>query len=223
MSAIPIYLMLEGRKCVVVGGGAVAHRKVKGLLLAGARVTVVSPSLKGGLARLLRKAAPGTLRHLSRPFRPRDLDGSLLAIAATNDSAVNLRVAEAARRRGTLVNVVDSPQACDFTVPSVLRRGPLCISVSTSGASPALAKSVREELEGLYGPAFGQGLSWLSHLRGRLLTSSLPLAKRREVLKRLTGPQMLNLLRQDPRQFRWQATRLVSSYLLPPGQGRAKG
>ena len=219
---MPIYLKLEGRKCLVVGGGAVAHRKVKGLLQAGAHVTVVAPFLRGGLTRLLRSVTPGRIRYLSRPFRSRDLEGSLLAVAATDDSAVNLRVAEAARRRGTLVNVVDSPQACDFMVPSVLRRGPLCISVSTSGASPALAKSLRKELEGLYGHGLGQGLSWLARLRGKLLTSSLPPAKRREILKRLTGPRMLSLLRKDPREFRRQATRLVSSHLSPLRKEGAK-
>jgi precorrin-2 dehydrogenase/sirohydrochlorin ferrochelatase len=136
---------------------------------------------------------------------------------------VNPPVAEAARRQGTLVNVVDSPETCDFLVPSVLRRGPLCISVSTSGASPALAKSLREELQRLYGPSFGQGLSWLSRLRGRLLTSPLPTAKRREALKRLAGPRMLDLLRRDLREFRRQSTRLVSKYLSPLGKDRAKG
>lgn len=219
----PVHLQLDGRKCLVVGGGAVAHRKVKGLLLAGAHVTVVSPSLKRGLTGLLHRTAPGRLRHLPRPFRPRDLEGSLLAVAATDDPAVNQRVAEAARRQGTLVNVVDSPRACDFLVPSVLRRGPLCISVSTSGASPALAKSLREELQRLYGPSFGRGLSWLSRLRGRLLTSSLPAAKRRKALKRLAAPPMLGLLRRDPREFRRQSTRLVSKYLSPLREDRAKG
>jgi siroheme synthase-like protein len=148
MGFYPVFLELAGRPCVVVGGGPIARRKVEGLLEAGAAVTVVSPALEAGLATLARE---GHLRHVARAYRPGDLAGAQLAFVATPDGAVNATVAREGRAQGVWVNAADDPERCDFILPSVLRRGALQVAVGTGGASPALARAVREELEGFLG------------------------------------------------------------------------
>src|SRR5256885_10403974 len=145
----PAFLDLRGRRCLVVGGGAVASRKVHGLLECGARVGVVSPALVPALARL---AASGRIEHRARAFRKVDARGCVLVIAATGVAAVDDAVAEAARRHGALVNAVDRPARCDFIYGSVLRRGELQIAVSTGGRAPALAPEIRRRLGPVGGP-----------------------------------------------------------------------
>jgi siroheme synthase-like protein len=140
----PIFLDLRGRPVVVVGGGTVAARKTRGLLAANAAVTVVSPAVSPLIQRL---AKAGRLKWVRRRYRAGDLRGAHLAVAATDDQAVNARVCAEARRRRALVNCVAPPAAGDFIVPSVLRRCGLAIAISTGGASPALARHLRRELE----------------------------------------------------------------------------
>lgn len=195
MSYYPIFLDLKGRPCLVVGGGEVAQRKVASLTEAGARVRVVSPSLTPELRSL---AENGEIEHQPRPFSSGDLQGVFLAIAATDDPKVNRQVAEAARRAGVLVNVVDEPSQCDFIVPAVLRRGELVIAVSTGGLSPALARRVREELERSFGPEYARLAELVSHLRRELREQgkSPPPQAWQEVL----GPEVLELLRRGEEQ-----------------------
>jgi precorrin-2 dehydrogenase/sirohydrochlorin ferrochelatase len=140
----PVFLEAAGRPCLVVGGGTVAAGKVNGLLAAGAAVTVVSPTLTGALHEAARA---GRLVHHRRVYRDGDLLGFTLAFVATGDVAVNAAVAAEARRRGVWVNAADDAAHCDVILPSVLRRGALTVAVSTGGASPALARVVREEIE----------------------------------------------------------------------------
>jgi siroheme synthase-like protein len=144
VAGYPIVLELSDRPCVVVGGGAVGQRKVEGLLAAGAVVTVVSPALTVGLTALAKKAE---IRHVPRRYRRGDLAGARLAFVATGDRRVAAAVARDGRRARIWVNAADDPEHCDFTLPAVLRRGPLLVAVATGGASPALARAVREELE----------------------------------------------------------------------------
>ncbi len=141
----PIFLNLSGRRCVVVGGGEVASRKVGKLLQSGAEVVVVSPRVNPELA-----AFEVEVHH--RPYRDGDLAGAHLAFTATNSRAVNAAVAREAAERGIPVNVADRPSEGDFALPSTLRRGRLQVAVSTGGASPALAKRIRGELEEVFGP-----------------------------------------------------------------------
>jgi precorrin-2 dehydrogenase len=143
----PVFLDLTGRSCCVVGGGSVAERKVEGLLAAGARLTVVSPTLTPRLQALARA---GHLRHVGREYRAGDLAGQQLAFAATDDGAVNAVVAAEAHARGVWLNAADDPPHCSFILPSVLRRGPLQVAVATGGASPALSRAIREELEAYF-------------------------------------------------------------------------
>jgi precorrin-2 dehydrogenase/sirohydrochlorin ferrochelatase len=140
----PVFLDLSDRPCLVVGGGPVAEGKVESLLAAGARVTVVNPTVT---ARLAAWAADGRLRHLSRAYRAGDLEAHRVAFVATTDPGLSAAVAGEGRARGIWVNAADEPARCDFILPSVIRRGRLVVAVSTGGASPAAARAIREELE----------------------------------------------------------------------------
>jgi siroheme synthase-like protein len=152
MALFPLFVELDGRPCVVLGGGAVAERKVAALLEAGAVVTVVSPVLSPALAALV---AVGRIAHVARPYAEGDLADAALAFAATDDGAVNAEVAREGRARGVWVNAADDPAHCDAILPAVFHRGPITVAVSTGGASPALARAVRERLEGALPEAYG--------------------------------------------------------------------
>jgi precorrin-2 dehydrogenase/sirohydrochlorin ferrochelatase len=139
----PLFLRLDGRPCLVVGGGAVAGRKVRGLLEAGAQVTVVAPEA-GDEVRSL--AQDGRIRWVRRGFEPGDLEGMVLAFAATSDPEVNREVVAGGEARGTWVNAADDPEGSGFHVPAVHRRGGLAVAVATGGAVPALAGWVRDRI-----------------------------------------------------------------------------
>jgi precorrin-2 dehydrogenase / sirohydrochlorin ferrochelatase len=141
----PIFLDLSGRRCVVVGGGAVAGRKARKLLQARAEVVVISPEVRPELESV-------AIEIHRRPYEEGDLEGAYLAFAATDAREVNAAVAEEAKGHGIPVNVADRPSEGDFALPSTLRRGRLQVAVSTGGASPALARGIKGELEELFGP-----------------------------------------------------------------------
>lgn len=155
----PVNLVLDGRECLVVGGGKVAVRKVEGLLDCGARVRVVAPRVDPAL-----RGRHGVVVE-ERPWRPDDLAGMWLVIAATDDPAVNRSVYEAGQRAGVWVNGADDPANCSFTLPSVVRRGDLQVTVSTGGRSPALATWLRRRLEGEIGPEYAVLLDLLASER----------------------------------------------------------
>jgi precorrin-2 dehydrogenase/sirohydrochlorin ferrochelatase len=163
----PIFAVIENRPCLVVGGGAVGERKVRDLMIAGARVTVVSRNLTADLAAL---ASRGKIRYLPEDFQEAQVEGMALVMAATDDPAVNARVSAAAQARGIWVNVADEPEYCSFIVPAQVRRGDLTLAISTGGASPALARQVREELQEHFGPEYGPYLDLLRRVRTRLLS-----------------------------------------------------
>jgi siroheme synthase-like protein len=151
-------LDLEGRRCLVVGGGAVGLEKASGLAACGARVTVVSPVLDEGFAAL-------DVEWRAREYETSDLDGVLLVIAATADRAVNERVSADAEARGLLCNVADVPDLCSFILPAVHREGPIAVAVSTGGASPALAKRLRTQIAELVRPEHAELAEELRALR----------------------------------------------------------
>lgn len=181
MNLYPIALRLEGRRCVVIGGGKVAARKVETLLASGAEILVISPKADTSIvdARNAQR-----LRLQNRPFREGDLDRAFLAIAATGSPQVNRDVAREARDRGVLVNIVDDPDNSDFHVPAQVQRGDLLLTVSTSGASPALAKRIRQELEKQFGPEYKSYLSLLRTLRN-ILQQNVPEQAERQRLEEL--------------------------------------
>ena len=196
MKYYPIFLRVQDQRCVVVGGGEVAERKVRSLLAAGAGVTVVSPVLNAGLAAL---AAAGEIEHLARPYRAGDLAGALLAYAATDDDALHAAMAAEARAAGVLLNVVDRPRWCSFIVPATLTRGDLTVAVSTSGGSPALARCVREDIEDALGPEYERALEVLARLRRHLQEQPLTSAERQRILTGLVGSDLLDRLREPDR------------------------
>jgi len=170
MGYYPIYLEMTGRHCVVIGGGAVAERKVEALLEAGAAVTVISRILT---ERLTRWADERKIRHAARSYAPGDIGGYDLAFVATDDSAINAVVHDEGKNRGVWVNAADDPAHCDFILPSVLRRGALAVAVSTAGKSPALSRSIREELEGHFSDDYGLLVELAADVRDELRRRSL--------------------------------------------------
>jgi siroheme synthase-like protein len=155
----PVNLVVAGRRCVVVGGGEVAARKAGALLDCGADVMVVAPEVVAALAEW---ATAGRLCVARRPYDDADLEGAWLAVAATDDPAVNRRVSADASARRVWVNVADDPQQCSVTLPSVVRRGPLLVTVSTGGHSPALSAWLRARLERELGPEYAVLIELLS-------------------------------------------------------------
>jgi precorrin-2 dehydrogenase/sirohydrochlorin ferrochelatase len=188
MGYYPITVQLDGRPCLVIGGGEVAERKVEALLAAGARVTVVAPALTAELAAL---AETHEIVHHPRSYRPGDVRGAQLAIAATDDPEVQRAVAAEAEAAGVLLNVVDVPALCTFIAPAVVQRGEVSIAVSTGGASPALAHRVRTEIEARFGPEYGLFAQILRRLRERLP----PSPERQALLVRLVESPVLDCLR----------------------------
>jgi siroheme synthase-like protein len=191
LKTYPIALVhLDRQRCVIVGGGAVAARKVRGLRAAGAQVTVISPNLCSALEEY---AATGGVEVLRRDYRPGDLEGAFLAIAATDDAQVNQQVWDEAQAANILVNVVDDPDHCTFIAPAVVRRGPLTLAISTSGNSPALSRHLRQQLEQTFGPEYGTYVTLLGGVRQRSLVS-VPPERRRALWNDLLASDVLDLI-----------------------------
>ncbi len=192
MKYYPVFVRLTGAPCLVIGGGRVAERKVRGLLRAGARVTVVSPEATPGLARL---AERGKLTWKRRRYRRGDARDCALVYAATSNPEVQAAVAEEARDAGAWVNAVDRPELCSFLAPAVVARGDLVIAVSTSGGSPLLARRVRQQLERSIGPEYGRAVKLLGAVRRRLAAVGFRGEQRRRVLAKLLDSPLLACVR----------------------------
>src|SRR5215203_2936856 len=166
MLETPFYiacLKLTGRRCVVVGGGEIGLEKVEGLLACDGRVVLIAPTAVPELEAL---AAEGSIEWERREYEAADLERTFIVIAATNDTDVNIQVYEDAERRAMLVNVVDVPPLCNFILPAIIRTGPLAIAISTAGASPALAKRIRDEIAEEYGEPYARLALLLNEVRG---------------------------------------------------------
>lgn len=161
----PISLNVRGRKCVVIGGGQVALRKVRTLLEHGANVAVISPELCAGLGQLADK---DSIHVLNRVYQEGDLTGAFITIAATDDSSVNQQVIGEARRKAVMINVVDDADNSDFIAPSYLQRGDITIAVSTAGRSPALARKIRTVLEKEFTDEYASLAQLVSEVRDEL-------------------------------------------------------
>lgn len=164
-SYYPVALDLDGKGCLVVGGGEIADGKLDALLASGARVTVVSPSVRPRIAAL---AEAGRITLHQRPYQSGDLAGAFLVIAATDDRAVNAVIAAEGRAAGLLVNAVDDPPYCDFFAVAIVRRGDLQVSISTNGLSPAFARWMREQLDAALPREYGDLLNVLADVRATL-------------------------------------------------------
>lgn len=184
----PVSLDLANRSCIVIGGGKVAERKVKGLLTCGARLTVISPELTAGLTAL---HAEGRLLWVRRPYREGDLAAAFLVIAATDDTDVQRRIHREASSLGILLNVADVPKCCNFILPATVRRGDLTVAVSTGGKSPALAKQLRLKLEKKIGPEYKILLNILGDLRTAVLADGRSQAENEALFNELIHHDML--------------------------------
>ena len=198
MLETPFYiacLRLTGRRCLVVGGGDVGLEKVEGLLACDAGVTLVAPEAHPELVQL---ALEGSIRWERREYSAGDLEGCLIAIAATNDTDVNIRVYEDAERRAMLVNVVDVPPLCNFILPAIVRTGPLAIAISTAGASPALAKRMKQEVSEMFGEPYAQLAVLLNEARGWAKGTLPTYQDRKEFFESIVGgePDPIELLRE---------------------------
>jgi siroheme synthase-like protein len=197
MLETPFYiacLRLSGRRCVVIGGGEVGLEKVEGLLACDADVTLIAPQAHPELSQL---ALEGSIRWEQREYRAEDLDGALIAIAATSDTDVNIRVFEDAEARSMLVNVVDVPPLCNFILPAIVRNGPLAIAISTAGASPALAKRMKREIGELFGEPYAQLAFLLNEVRGWAKATLPTYQDRKEFFEAIVNgePDPIELLR----------------------------
>ncbi|MBA7565306.1 Siroheme synthase [subsurface metagenome] len=193
MQFYPVCLDISGERCVVVGGGEVAERKVIGLLECGAKVVLVARALTPGL-RAMKDA--GRIEQAPDDYKEEYLEGAFLVIGATDRDDVNERVSRDARDRGILVNVVDVPARCNFIVPSVFRRGDLLVAVSTGGKSPALARRLREEIEERYGPEYGTLLEIMGDLRGKIIARGGASAENRVLFESVLDSDILRYIRE---------------------------
>jgi len=190
----PVFLRIKNRACIVIGGGNVATRKTLTLLQDGGIVTVISPVINEELHKL---ANDGRVTWKQRQYQRGDLQAAFLAFAATNSKEVNRQVCSEAEQQGVLVNSIDDSDLCDFIVPSRVDRGKLQIAISTSGASPALTKSIRQELETIFGDEYELFLDWMHRLRVWLLENEQSEQRRREIFHAAVQSPVLSLLREN--------------------------
>jgi len=189
----PIFLNLKDRKCLVVGGGQVAERKVQALARCGAQIHIISPQLTTGLRNM---AERGLIMHRCGYYQTSDLDNTFLVISATDDDAVNQAVAGDCLQRNIMVNVVDDPPKCNFFVPSVVHRGSLKLAISTGGNSPRLAKIIRHQLEQEFGPAFNEFNDFLGQVRKQVQKQVADPNQRERILKNLVDETTYTLVKQ---------------------------
>ncbi|MBI4436192.1 MAG: bifunctional precorrin-2 dehydrogenase/sirohydrochlorin ferrochelatase [Candidatus Omnitrophica bacterium] len=192
----PVNLDVREKRCLVVGGGEVAYRKVKGLLRAGALLTVVAPQLGEKLKRL---GKAGRIRVLQVRFKERHLKNHFLIIVATDDPTTNSFIGKLCQKKNLLVNVVDQPEDCTFTVPSLFKRGPLTIAISTNGSSPALSKKIRKDLEKKYGKEFGEFLDLMAEMRKEVIRRIPSSRNRKRRFEKVISSNVLTLLQKGKR------------------------
>ncbi len=190
----PMFLRLSDRPCLVVGAGAVAESKIASLLEAGGRVRVVAPEATPQVRSWVESNA---IEWRQRPFRPEDLDGMLLVVAATSSTELHERIFDEATRRGVLCNIVDVPALCDFYYPSVVQRGSLQIAISTAGLSPALAQRLRKQLEDEFGPEYEEWLMQLGDARDKRHSAKMDPEERKRLLHQDASEEAFEAFRRN--------------------------
>jgi len=208
MSYYPIFLAIEGKTALVVGGGVVGERKVEILLNHGASIRLVSRDLSDKLKALVED---GKVLHLGEDFSEKHLDGVFLVFAATDDKQLNRKISKSARKRGLLINAVDQPEDCDFIVPSLIKRGDLSIAVSTGGKSPALAKSIRKHLEPQFGKEYEVFLNLLGCLRDEIISWGLPQQENSRIFHEIVNSGILKALADND----WDGVEDMLEKILP--------
>lgn len=193
MRYYPIFLDLKAHPCLVIGGGSVAERKVESLLQAEGQVTVISPTLT---PQLQARATERTITVHQRLYRPGDLRGFSLIFAATDDKVVQQQISREAKEAGVFLNVVDQPALCSFIVPAIVSQGDLTLAISTGGASPALAKKIRQRLEQHFGSEYDLALQLLARLREQAINKGLSPDERQHLFTTLVESPLLDYLRE---------------------------
>jgi precorrin-2 dehydrogenase/sirohydrochlorin ferrochelatase len=195
MRYYPVFLNLKGKKAVVVGGGKVAERKAIALVKSGALVEIISPTITKSLERYTKK---GLIKHIKRNYKKGDLKGAFVVVIGTSSQEANIKIAKDAElRKGSqqLINVVDTPSQGNFIVPSVVRRGPLTIAISTEGCSPAVSKAIRKEIERRYDSSFAHYLQFVRSIRKKAMEKIRDNKKREKFLKALASEEIFNTLK----------------------------
>jgi len=190
----PIILNIKDKKCIVIGGGEVAERKIKALLQARARVFLISPTLTKNLRKMVKE---GNIIHIARQYHRGDIKDAFLVIVATDDEHLNRAVSEEAHELGIPVNVVDRPELCSFIVPATIKKGNLLIAISTSGASPALAAKLKSFICRCIPNGIEQVLEYLQNKRKQILSNVSDPEERKRLLKMIGSEDMFKLLQEE--------------------------
>ena len=202
MQETPVYvacLRLKGRKSLVVGGGEIGLEKIEGLLACGGEVHLVAPEACEAVAAL---AEEGSITWDRKAYEPTDLEGAFMVIAATDDTEVNIGIYDDAEKRAMLVNVVDVPPLCNFILPAIVRTGALAIAISTQGASPALAKRMKREIQENFGEPYAELAIVLNDARGWAKSTLPTYQDRKEFFEEIVNgdPDPIELMREGKRE-----------------------
>jgi precorrin-2 dehydrogenase / sirohydrochlorin ferrochelatase len=189
----PISLDITNKRCIVVGGGDVAERKVQRILDCGALVTVIGKTISPGLESMKRN---GRIDHIDDEYNDAYIHDAFLVIGATDRDNINADIAKIGRNKGILVNIVDDPDKCDFILPSLFQQGDLMIAISTGGKSPALAKKLRQEMEGIYGPEYHTLLDILGKLRERIMTRGHSSDDNKQIFESIVNSDILHFIKE---------------------------
>ena len=191
MAYYPIFLDLNNQNVIVVGGGEVAERKIKNLLIYGCTIYISSLHLTPHLQQLV---AAKKIHHIPDESLDTYMDTAFMVIAATDDAEVNSKIASQAKKHGLLINAVDQPKDCNFIMPSIVKRGNLQIAISTAGNSPALAQKIRKNLESTFPPEYGLLTELLGIIRTRLLSQDQPSSKNKIIFQQLVDSNLLEMI-----------------------------
>jgi len=209
MALYPVNLDIRDQRCVVIGGGVVARRKIEGLLLCSPQIEVISPEVCREIADF---AAQGVLNWTQRAYQTGDLLGAKLVFAATDNSQTQEQVVAEADKAGILVNVITDPELCSFQVPAMFRQADLLITVATGGGSPALAARIRKELATYYGPEYGILLALMKGLRKQIVLSGENTAQHKRVFEALLNSDILATMKTQ----KWTQLESILLDILPP-------
>ncbi|MFC1811969.1 bifunctional precorrin-2 dehydrogenase/sirohydrochlorin ferrochelatase [Thermodesulfobacteriota bacterium] len=197
MRYYPVYLDIQNRNCLVVGGGAVGTRKVVTLLNCGATVTVVSPGVS---EQLLELSDNGSIILKKRPYQASDIDDMFLVIGATDNEVLNRQIHRDAERLNKLCNIADRPEACNFILPSIVNRGDLMIAISTSGKSPAFAKKLRKDLEKEFGNEYAKFLTLMGEIRKKLLSEKHEPEAHKPLFEQLINKGLIEMIKDSNKE-----------------------
>ncbi len=188
----PIFINLRGKKCLIIGGGEVAERKIEDLLQYEAAITIVSPQVTDKIRTWVES---GIITYLSREFEEDDINGIFMVFAATNNSLVNQEIAALCRKKDVLLNAVDDPLNCDFFIPSILRHNSLVIAVSTEGKSPLYARKIRQDLEKIISEEYGEFVDILGQQREYIKNMVPDIRDRKRIFQAIVDSDILELLK----------------------------